>query len=176
MYKSNYETIKELTRITENFLREDTGELWCMYVFEDGKSVDEFEGLWGEYGGDNRVHIGVLNDDEGIYEVVPVRDGSFYNFLNDIDRILGEENLQRVINELDTVASVFFEVEGDSEATALAENIDGMDVYLSSQGIPQGVIDDKLGEVRMELSEHNWELSESFITTVIIDGVEYRYY
>lgn len=174
MYKSNYETIKELASVTENFLREDTGELWAMYVFEDGKAVDDFEGLWGEYSGDNRIHIGVLNDDEGIYEVVPVRSNLFYNFLNDIDYILGEENLQRVLNELDTTASVFFTTE-DSDGEVYAQDIDEMDAYLSLQGIPQGHIDDKLGEVRMELADQNWSLSDSFITTVIIDGIEYRY-
>lgn len=174
MNKSNYETIKELANVTANFLTEDTGELWAMYVFEDGKAVDDFEGLWSEYSGDNRIHIGVLNDDEGIYEVVPVRDNSFYQFLNDIDYILGE-NLQRVINELDTIASVYFATD-DSDGEVYAQSIDEMDAYLSLQGVPQGHIDDKLSEVRMELSEQNWSLSESFINTVTIDGIEYRYY
>lgn len=175
MHKSNYETVKNLASVTASFLTEDTGELWAMYVFEDGKAVDSFEGLWGEYSGDNRIHIGILNDDEGIYEVVPVRDNSFYSFLNDIDYILGEENLQRVINELDTTASVYFATD-DSDGEVYAQSIDEMDAYLSSQGVPQGHIDDKLSEVRMELAEQNWELTESFINTVTIDGIEYRYY
>lgn len=174
MYKSNFEQLKKLASVTASFLSEDTGELWAMYVFEDGKAVDDFEGLWSEYSGDNRVHIGVLNDDEGIYEVVPVREDSFYNFLNDIDYILGE-NLQRVLNELDTTATVFFATD-DSDGEVYAQSIDEMDAYLSLQGVPQGHIDDKLSEVRMELSEQNWELSESFINTVTIDGIEYRYY
>lgn len=174
MHKSNFETIKELASVTANFLTEDTGELWAMYVFEDGKAVDDFEGLWGEHSHDKRVHVGVLNDDEGIYEVVPVREGSFYNFLNDIDYILGE-NLQRVINELDTTATVFFATD-DSDGEVYAQSIDEMDAYLSLQGVPQGHIDDKLSEVRMELAEQNWELTEAFINTVTIDGIEYRYY